>query len=273
MAEHVDRRGVAVEEPEPVEQAPGPGPWARTSAFGFLVILAAVASSVITSIIDQVNAFALMISGIVAIVALLGAWLAASGRRGRLVAAVLLALLALAGNAEGLWGLALPGSFWDFAPVVLFLVGALTALVAGIAALRRLDTDAAASVAAERRVRQAVVGGLGVVLVISAVLSLTGGTTVSDELRAGAIEVSADDFAFAPDVIDGTPGDAILVVNDDIFYHTFTIDELGIDVSLMPGDEALVAVPDDATGSYEFYCTPHVFGEGEGMIGSLQVGA
>ena len=271
MARQVD--DVEVDDAGRADAVRGPGPWARTSAFGFLLILVAVSSSVITSIIDQVNAFALMISGIVGAVALLGAWLAASGRRGRLVAAVVLAALALLGNLEGLWGLLLPASFWDFAPIAVFLVGAVTALVAGIAALRRLGTDPDATAAGERRLRQVLAGGLGLVLLASAVLTVVGGTTVPEEQRAGAIEVSADDYAFAPDAVDAAPGQRLLVVNDDILFHTFTIDELGVDVELLPRDEALVEVPADAAGTYEFYCVPHLFGEGEGMVGTLRTGA
>ena len=67
--------------------------------------------------------------------------------------------------------------------------------------------------------------------------------------RASATVVLADDFAIDPEGVAAAPGDRIVVVNDDIFYHSSTIDDLGIDVRLLPGDEALVELPDDATGS------------------------
>lgn len=153
----------------------------------------------------------------------------------------------------------------------MFLVGAATAAVAGILALRRLGADPADTSSRERGVRRVLVGGLGVVLVASAVLTATGGATVPPEQRAGAIEILADDFAFAPELVQQAAGGAVVVVNDDIFHHTFTIDALGIDVSLLPGDEALVEIPADATGQvHQFVCTPHVF-DGDGMVGTLEI--
>lgn len=249
------------------------GPWARTAAFGFLLILVAPISQVVLAVVDTPNAFALAISGVIGVVAVIGAWLAASGRRGRLVIAVVLGALAVLANLGGLAGLGLVGSFWDFAPVLVFLVGALTAVVAGVAALRRLDADASATADAERRTRRALAGGLAAVLLVSAVLTATGGDAVPDDLRAGALEIVADDYLFAPEVATASAGQTLVIVNDDLLYHEFAVDEWGVDVALMPGDEVLVEVPADAApGAITFYCTPHVF-DGEGMLGTLEVDA
>jgi hypothetical protein len=48
----------------------------------------------------------------------------------------------------------------------------------------------------------------------------------------------------------------VLVQNDDPFTHTFTIDELGIDIELGPYSEELVELPGDS-GTYVLYCEPH----------------
>jgi plastocyanin len=247
------------------------GPWARTAAFGFLLVLVAPLLMIVMSIIDTPNAFALAVSAVIAIVAGVGAWLAASGRRVRLVIAVMLGVLAVLANLGGLAGLGLPGSFWDFAPVVVFLVGSLTAVVAGIAALRRIGVDEATTAGTERRTRQVVLAGVGVVLVASAVLTATGGDKVPDDLRAGALEITADDFAFTPSEVTATAGQLLVITNEDLVYHEFAVDEWGVDVSLLPGDEVLVEVPADATqGAFTFFCSPHTF-DGDGMLGTLRI--
>lgn len=252
----------------PGDGKPAAAPWAGTASFGFLVMVAATVFGVIPSIIDQVNAFSLVFSAITAIVALLGWWLVRSGRRWRMVIAVVLAALGLLANGAAVAALGLVGSFWDFAPVLVFLTGAIVAVVAGIAAIRRLPDAGTGAVGGERRIQQVVTGGLVGVLAVSAIVTLMGGDTVPAEQRAGATVVLADDFAFDPEGLAAAPGDRIVVVNDDIFYHTFTIDDLGIDVKLLPGDEALVELPDDATGTFQFSCIPHAF-DGEGMVGTL----
>lgn len=249
---------------------PGPTRWARTASLGFVLMVVAPLFALTLSIIDQFNAFALMFSVVTAVVALLGRWLVVSGRRWRIVGAVVLAGLALLANVDQVATLRLVGSFWDFAPILVFLTGAVVAFVAGIATLVTLSRGEPSPAAAERRIRLTVLAGIGGVLAVSAVVTLTGGTTVDPELRAGAIEVRADDFAFSPEVLEANPGDRFIVINDDLAHHTFTIDELGIDVLLLPGDEALVEVPGDATGTFEFVCTPHVFDD-EGMRGRLTV--
>jgi plastocyanin len=48
--------------------------------------------------------------------------------------------------------------------------------------------------------------------------------------------------------------------------HTFTIDELGVDLSIPPNSEQRVTF-DAPAGSYEFECRPHT----PGMTGTLTV--
>lgn len=112
---------------------PGPTRWARTASLGFVLMVVAPLFALTLSIIDQFNAFALMFSVVTAVVALLGRWLVVSGRRWRIVGAVVLAGLALLANVDQVATLRLVGSFWDFAPILVFLTGAVVAFVAGIA--------------------------------------------------------------------------------------------------------------------------------------------
>lgn len=64
------------------------------------------------------------------------------------------------------------------------------------------------------------------------------------------------DFEFDSANYDLAGGSTVLVRNEDPFLHTFTIDDLDIDIALGPNDEALVEIPAQA-GDYIVYCVPH----------------
>lgn len=85
------------------------------------------------------------------------------------------------------------------------------------------------------------------------------------------IVVDAVDYEFKPSTITVKPGETIklTVKNSGERFHTFTIDELGIDVPLNPGDEKTIelTIPSDVT-SITFYCRPH---KSLGMVGEFTV--
>jgi hypothetical protein len=45
--------------------------------------------------------------------------------------------------------------------------------------------------------------------------------------------------------------------NEGRSTHTFTIDELGINVRLAPGETKTIEITPNKVGSYTFYCIPH----------------
>lgn len=157
------------------------------------------------------------------------------------------------------FGLASPDSFFDFVPGLLVIPGALTAIVAGIAAIRaqrRGDVVRRAG-GGERKVMAVGAGLIGLLAVASAALTLTGRDTV--DAADADVTIAMSDFEFETDSAQVVmePGDVVLVRNDDPFLHTFTIEELGIDVVLGPGSEELVTIPEDGSGEYVLYCEPH----------------
>ncbi|HEX9683985.1 MAG TPA: cupredoxin domain-containing protein [Acidimicrobiales bacterium] len=181
-------------------------------------------------------------------------------RRGttpRRVSGVVLGLLAGMAMFWTAFGLAEPASVFDFVPGVLVLPGALLGLGAGIAAVRaqrRGDTV----VAVEGGERRAIVIALAAVATlagVSTVLTVTGRESVPDGVDVAA-EIRLSDFEFPSDEIDVARGAAVLVRNNDPFAHTFTVDDLGIDVAIGPGSEKVIVIPAQA-GSYILYCTPH----------------
>lgn len=86
--------------------------------------------------------------------------------------------------------------------------------------------------------------------------------------QEGDIEVATKDFEFDPDELDGEPGEvSVFIDNQDTSLHTFTIDELGVDVSIPPGKSTRVTFQAE-NGKYRFYCKPHA----PDMDGTLEVG-
>jgi plastocyanin len=172
------------------------------------------------------------------------------------VVAIVIALLGVAGLFWTAFGLAAPASFFDFVPGLLAVPGAIITIVASVAAIvagRRGHTVTGRE-GGERRAINAVVAVVGGLALISAVLTLA--TRSTTDASDAAAEVDMKDFAYDQAAYQVPGGAQVLVRNEDPFLHTFTIDELGIDVQLGPGSSSLVDIPAEA-GTYVVYCTLH----------------
>jgi cyclophilin family peptidyl-prolyl cis-trans isomerase/uncharacterized cupredoxin-like copper-binding protein len=93
----------------------------------------------------------------------------------------------------------------------------------------------------------------------------------SDTEDAPELLVTANDIFFDPDElsIEAMQPQIVTVVNEGAANHNFSIDELGVDVDVAPGETgaAFILAP---AGEYEFYC--NVPGHREaGMVGTLLV--
>ncbi len=86
------------------------------------------------------------------------------------------------------------------------------------------------------------------------------------------VEMTAGEGYFEPDVIMVDQGQDVTVVIENVTEedHTFTIDELGIDVSLVPGAQGEVTFTAAEEGSFEFYCDEPGHRDA-GMYGYLEV--
>jgi plastocyanin len=165
------------------------------------------------------------------------------------------------GNASsrvGLVDLVIPGSLVAFS--LAGLIG-----VAG-AALNRRDPDAGAGAAGTA-------GVLAVVFVATS-LALVGIMTParSQEAPPGAVLVETRNVAFDPARLEARATDgkvAFAVRNRDLFWHTFTVDALRLDIRVNVGRLRTAAV-DARPGTYRFYC--RIPGhERLGMRGTLTV--
>ena len=175
------------------------------------------------------------------------------------IVGIVVALLAIGMLWFTAFGLLEPDSFFDFVGGLLVVPGAVIAIVGCVQAMRaarrgRLRTQREGGEARAMNVIVTVVAGL---TVLSAVVTFVGRSTADASLADG--EVTLKDFSFEAGGADGvavTGGETLYVANDDPFHHTFTVDELGIDVAFGPSSQELIEIPAQP-GTYTLYCRPH----------------
>ena len=94
-------------------------------------------------------------------------------------------------------------------------------------------------------------------MVASGTLHLTSLESVSPGERAAAISVDIKNSAFEPaqlTVPAGKPA-RFVIKNRDLTVHSFTIEEPGIDVEVLPGSEELIELSSPPEGTYVYSCT------------------
>jgi plastocyanin len=88
--------------------------------------------------------------------------------------------------------------------------------------------------------------------------------------HGGDLKLSAHSAKFSTTTLKASPGQvAIYMTNDDLFWHTVTIKELGVDVRIPVKGHRRITFS-AAPGTYTFYCAipGHA---GIGMKGTLTV--
>lgn len=149
--------------------------------------------------------------------------------------------------------LAHPESMADFIPLFIFTVSTLVGIVATIPSFRQGRRRDAGSEPA-----RAIAVGAGALIVAAVVASIvTAAGIESVPAQASDIRVVTEEFEFHPAGIAAETGSISLhVTNRDATRHTFTIDELGVDLNLPPHSTQRVTFVADQ-GIYRFYCRPH----------------
>lgn len=116
------------------------------------------------------------------------------------------------------------------------------------------------------------VGGIGLGLLVGVTaLSLLPGAALAQSTPATEIVLGSKSMLYTTTELDAEPGEVTVSLwNDDLWWHTFTIDELGIDLYVPMGAERSVTF-NAPPGVYRFYCgiPGH---EALGMAGTLNVG-
>lgn len=164
------------------------------------------------------------------------------------------------GNATyrvGLAELAVPAS------LVAFSLAGFIGAVAGLVHLR--DAGAGRGIAAPT-------GAIAMVFVVASLGLVWAMTDAQPQVAPeGALEVETTNVAFVPDSLRAAGGEITVAVrNRDLFWHTFTIDELGVDVTA-PVGRLRTATFEAQPGTYSYYC--RIPGHASlGMRGRLVVG-
>jgi plastocyanin len=142
----------------------------------------------------------------------------------------------------------------------------LAGFIGAVAAMVHLHDPAAGRGAA---------GPTGVIAVVFIFASLGLAWAMTDAepqvVPEGALEVQTTNVAFVPDTLRASSGQVTVAVhNRDLFWHTFTIDALGVDVKAPVGRLRSVAFEAEP-GTYSYYC--RIPGHATlGMRGTITVG-
>ena len=163
-------------------------------------------------------------------------------------------------------------SIFDFGAAVVATVGSVVAPVGSVVALMQIRRGRVrvAATAMERNTVRGVAVVVAVVVVVSGVVTLAARDTVTAAERAGAIELLMKRTEFKTMELSAKAGETLRLVlkNDDLYIHTFTIDELDIDVTIGPRGEKALELTAPSKGTFEYTCT--IPGH-ESMTGTLKV--
>ena len=234
-----------------------PARWTRLASLGFLMVAAGALLMLVATTLWGLDISEDLVFFVAPIVlGVLAAWLVRRRHVAAKIGAAVLGFLMLGVLWWTVLGIATPASFFDFVPGLLVLPGALLGMVGSIAAIfaQRRGHVTERPAGGERRALTIIPVALLALGALSAVLTLTGRETVDESAADSVIRLS--DFEFEEDLYQLQAGSTVLVRNDDPFFHTFTIDALGIDEAMNPGSETLVTIPEEA-GSFVLYCEPH----------------
>jgi plastocyanin len=152
--------------------------------------------------------------------------------------------------------LTVPASAGDFILNLASLLAALTGIVAAVAVVRGREAGPARVVGLTA----------AVVFIAAAVFSIVATITYDNAtVREGDVTVVAKDIEFQDTTLEASAGEiSVFVENKDNTLHTFTSDELDVDLDVPAGKSARVTFQAEP-GTYEFYCVPHK-GDMEGTI-------
>jgi plastocyanin len=90
----------------------------------------------------------------------------------------------------------------------------------------------------------------------------------TEEISGDEVVMELDDYYFGPTFLEAAPGATVHVEleNESDDTHTFTIDALGLDQEVAPGESATVDVTLPDEGATRFYCRFH---HDQGMQGAF----
>jgi plastocyanin len=196
------------------------------------------------------------------LLAVIGAFLLRVREKAGAIMLAIVAILFLATSLPFIIpAISVPESSVDFLTTSLTVLSLVAMIVASVAILRRRS----GANAMRFSIVITVLGALAVAGTAVARLAYEGA-----EAQPGDIEMVLENIEFSPQTITAEGGEEISVFleNNDTVLHTFTIEELDVDVDV-PGNGSARVTFDAAPGRYEFICEPHE----PDMDGTLRVGS
>ncbi len=163
-----------------------------------------------------------------------------------------------------------PESLADFVPALMRSIGSALGLFGSVVALVKSRRGSEAlRPGSPKQKRLVKIGAAALVLISvgSAALTYTRNADIDAPPGASVVETSKDEFS--PGELTLEEGEhTVLVVNRDSYAHTFSVDELDLDVYVGPRADRLITfdVPDDP-GRHDLYCA--VTGH-EDMTGTIE---
>jgi plastocyanin len=187
-----------------------------------------------------------------------------------LVVAVLAGLFCLMISSDGIdLSLTSPESFFDFSFPIFLITAGILLLIGGITGViqyfRHRPSNGNPGLVTGIRALFAI---LALLLVVSAGLTVANLGSASAADKDGATYLSAKDEEFSTDALSASADGKIVVDNKDPLLHTFTIDDLDIDVKVGPGSHEVINLENVKPGEYFYRC--RVSGH-ESMDGTLTV--
>lgn len=216
--------------------------WSALAEAVVLVLFIVLAGGVIPPVI--VGAVLFLIGGLVA---------RRKIRGGAITLAILSALFLLLNAPFIIPSLAVPASTVDFVMTALTVILLVVTLIASIACIRR---PVAANSGTARKV-----GLVAMALVLVSLGTAAAARFAYDApiAQAGDIKLVAEDFEFSEDQIEVNSGEkvSVFVENSDTALHTFTVEDLDVDLQIPSNSTGRVTFTAPEAGTYEFICVPH----------------
>lgn len=139
-------------------------------------------------------------------------------------------------------------------------VAAIVGLAGSVARARGMQPAAA---------KPAGIGALALGVTLTIAVPIIGADAVG--ARPGDVRITTSDLAFSPERLTAKAGNVGVVVhNEDLFWHTFTVNKVNANVNVPTGGTKRLELPGLAPGTYEFVCAVPGH-ESAGMKGVLVV--
>lgn len=240
----------------------------RTQVFGLLLVTLTLA---VQAIVDALFFEGEFLPVMVVMLAVFGGSMLVVRRYDRTwanVAAIVLVVAVSMLNVYAFFGLFLFLSPIEFGAALLMTAGVVLTIGGGVRAIRARRRGHLGPLPIEDVIVRRGSALIGALIAASIVSFLVTRTTVPDAEALGAVAVGMSDFAFDPVDIEVPSDGRLLLSNEDLFVHDFTVPDLDIAVSLNGANEALLEIDGAAPGTYELVCTLHEFG---GMVGTVTI--